>query len=139
MESNQIKLPSWFEFRFGNWIAKQLTKFVESRTPDDIRLINIASIYEQSQCLYVAAKLKVADCLMDSPKNIESLAIELNVQAKPLDRVLSYLNKLGIFEKDSIGRYSLNKSSELLLSNNPQSMRAVVLLYGEDSYPVWSN
>lgn len=137
--SASIKLPSWFGFKFGTWIADKLTKFVEFQTPPDIRLIDMASMYEQAQCLYVAAKLKVADCLVDGPRDIKSLANELNVQAEPLVRVLRYLHELGIFGQDSIGRYTLNKVSEFLVSDHPHSMRPIVLLYNEDAYTAWGN
>lgn len=139
IESNSIKLPSWFEFKFGTWIANKLTKFVESRTPPDVRLIDMASIYEQSQCLYVAANLKVADCLVDGAQDTESLATKLNVQVEPLDRVLRYLHELGIFGRDSVGRYTLNQVSEFLVSTHPQSMQPVVVLYNEETYTAWSN
>jgi hypothetical protein len=139
IRSNSINLPSWFEFKFGTWISNKLTKFVESRTPPDVRLIDMASVYEQSQCLYVAAKLKVADCLVDGSKDIESLATKLNVQVEPLDRVLRYLHALGIFGRDSVGRYTLNKVSEFLVSAHPQSMQAVVVLYNEEPYTAWSH
>jgi len=139
IKSNSMKLPSWFEFKFGNWIANKLTKFVESQTPPNVRLIEIASVYEQAQCLYVVAKLKVADYLVDAPKDIESLATELNVQVEPLNRVLRYLHELGIFGRDSVGRYTLNKVSEFLVSNHPQSMQSVVVLYNEEPYTAWSH
>lgn len=134
-----MKLPSWFEFKFGSWIANKLTKFVESQTPPNVRLIEMASVYEQAQCLYVVAKLKVADYLVDAPKDIESLATELNVQVEPLNRVLRYLHELGIFGRDSVGRYTLNKVSEFLVSNHPQSMQSVVVLYNEEPYTAWSH
>ncbi|MFN6462837.1 MAG: methyltransferase [Nostoc sp. DedVER02] len=139
IKSSSIKLPSWFEFKFGTWIANKLTKFLESQTPPDVRLLEMASVYEQSQCLYVVAKLKVADYLVDAPKNIESLAAELNVQVEPLDRVLRYLHELGIFGQDRFGRYTLNKVSEFLVSNHPQSMQNVVALYNEEPYTAWSH
>lgn len=139
IRSNSITLPSWFEFKFGTWIANKLTKFVESQIPPDVRLIDMASVYAQAQCLYVAAKLKVADCLINSPKDIESLATELNVQVEPLDRVLRYLHELGIFGRDRVGRYTLNKVSEFLLSDHPQSMQAVVVFHNEEPYMAWSH
>jgi len=134
-----IKLPSWFEFKFSTWIANKLIKFVESRTPPNLRLINMSTSYEEAQCLYVAAKLKVADCLVNGSKDIQSLADQLNVQAEPLNRVLFYLHELGIFGRDSVGRYTLTKVSEFLVSTHPQSMQAIVILCNEETYTTWAN
>ncbi|MFK0735523.1 MAG: methyltransferase [Gloeotrichia echinulata HAB0833] len=136
---SSIKLPSWLEFQFGTWIAKKLTQFVESQTPPDLRLIDMSTTYEQARCLYVVAKLKLADCLVDGSRDIESLADELNVQSAPLDRILRYLHELGIFGLDSAGRYHLNKVSEFLISDHPQSMRAIIILNNEEAYTAWGN
>ena len=134
-----ISLPSWFEFKFGNWIANKLTKFVESRIPAHARLLDMVSSFQQGQCLYVVTKLKVADYLADSPKHIQSLADELKVQAEPLARIMRYLHQLGIFGQDNFGRYTLTKVSEFLVSDHPQSLRPVVILYNEHTYTVWGN
>ncbi|MBN1992130.1 MAG: methyltransferase [Anaerolineae bacterium] len=135
----QLKLSSWIDFKLGTWLANKLTKFVESRTPPDLRMIDMAAAYEQAQCLYVAAKLKVADSLAQGPKDADTLARELKVQADPLDRVLRYLHELGVFEQDSAGRYTLSKVSEFLLSDHPQSQREFIILSGEEAYAAWGN
>lgn len=134
-----VSLPSWFEFTLGNWLANKLTKFMESQIPANARLLDMVSSFQQGQCLYVVAKLKVADCLVDSPKHIQTLAAELNVQAEPLVRIMRYLRELGIFGQDHLGRYTLTKISKFLVSDHPQSLRPVVLLYSEQTYNVWGN
>ncbi len=139
MESNLLTLPSWFEFRLGAWIARKLTRFVESRTPPDLRLIDMASAYEQAQCLYVAATLKVADHLVDGPKAVESLARELEVQPDPLSRVLRYLHELGVFGRDASGRYALNQVSEFLVTDHPHSQRDIVILSNGEAFTAWGN
>jgi hypothetical protein len=100
---SHLKLPSWLDFRIGTWIANKLTRFVESRTPPDLRLIDMSSAYEQAQCLYVVAKLGVADNLASGPKNIETLARELDVQADPLNRILRYLQQFPFWDQDLTG------------------------------------
>jgi hypothetical protein len=134
-----VSLPSWFEHKLGNWLANKLTKFMEFLIPANARLLDMVSSFQQGQCLYVVAKLKVADCLVDSPKHIQTLAEELKVQADPLARIMRYLCELGIFGQDHLGRYTLTKVSELLVSYHPQSLRPVVLLYNEETYTAWAN
>jgi transcription initiation factor IIE alpha subunit len=85
--------------------------------------IDIATVYEQAQCVYVVARLKLADCLVNGPKDVESLANELNVQVELLDRVLRYLYELGIFGRDRANRYTLTKVSEFLISDHPHVIR----------------
>jgi hypothetical protein len=139
MTSTLIKLSSWFDFKLGTWLANKLTKFVESRTPPDLHLIDMSSAYEQAQCLYVAAKLKVADHLVDDPKDVETLARELDVQPGPLSRVLRYLHELGVFGQDSAGRYTLARVSEFLVTDHPHSQRDIVILSNEEAYAAWGN
>ncbi len=134
-----MKMGPWIGFRIGTWMSNKLLKFVEARTPPDLRLIDVSSAYEQAQCLYVAAKLKVADHLVDGPQDVEHLARELDVQADPLSRIMRYLHELGIFGRDGAGRYTLTRVSEFLVEDHPKSQRDIVILSGEEAYAAWGN
>ena len=139
MNLRSMKLGSWIDFRIGTRMADVLTRFVEARTPPDLRLIDMSSAFEQAQCVYVAAKLGVAEQLLEGPKDAETLAEALGVQPDPLFRVLRYLHGLGVFGMDGDGRFELNQVSQYLLAEHPQSQRDIVLLSGEEAYAAWGN
>ena len=69
----KMRLPPWIGFKIGNWLSLKLTRFIEKNIPPDIRLIEMSSAYEQAQCLYVAAKLNIADHLANNPNTASCL------------------------------------------------------------------
>ncbi len=76
-----------------------------------------------SQCVYVAAKLGIADLLKDGPKSSEDLAAATQVHAPSLYRILRSLAGFGIFAEDEDRRFTLNPMAEPLRSDVPGSAR----------------
>ncbi|MEK7214145.1 MAG: methyltransferase dimerization domain-containing protein, partial [Chloroflexota bacterium] len=76
-----------------------------------------------SQCLYVAAKLGVADVLEDGPLALDALAEAVGADADPLRRVLRALASLGVFAEDDQGRFGLTELADNLRSGAPTSLR----------------
>jgi len=93
--------------------------------------------YQVSQCLYVAAKLGIADWLKAGPKHIEELAQARGAQPNALFRVLRALASAGVFSRLPDGRFALNEMSEYLCTDAPGSLRAWAILAGEQPYPAW--
>lgn len=79
-----------------------------------------------------AAELRLADHLASGPRSVADLAGETGASADVLGRVLALLASLGLFERTSDGRYSLNDSSELLRSDHPGSVRRFCMLAAGD-------
>ena len=91
-----------------------------------------------SQALYVAAKLGIADQLVDGPKKIEDLATAVEADAPSLYRVLRALASIGVFEEQKNQVFALTPSAEPLRSNVPNSLRDVAIFWGEDwHWEVW--
>jgi C-methyltransferase len=76
-----------------------------------------------SRSLHVAADLGVADHLGDETAGAETLAARCGADPIALDRILSLLSAVGIFERTSSG-YRHNDASRILRSDHPRSMRA---------------
>ena len=85
-----------------------------------------------SQCVYVTAKLGVADFLSDGPKTCDELAVETSTHGPSLYRVMRAMAGLGIFHEDEEGRFTLTPRSELLRSDVEGSLRDWAILRGED-------
>lgn len=91
-----------------------------------------------SQALYVAAKLGIADLLVDGPKRVEELATATATDAPSLYRVLRALASMGVFEEEDNQVFALTPTAEALRSDVPNSLRDVTIFWGEDwHWEVW--
>eukprot|EP01134_Creolimax_fragrantissima_P001757 CFRG1757T1 len=61
------------------------------------QLLDMLRGYQKSQALYVAAKLKVPDLLVDGPKSIDVIARECGANTVYLYRLLRTLTSMGVF------------------------------------------
>ena len=95
--------------------------------------------YWVSQALYVAAKLGVADLLVDGPQSVEHLAEATQSHAASLRRVLRALARVGVFTETSPRAYALTPLAALLRTGTPDSMRALAIMYAEEQYRAWGD
>jgi hypothetical protein len=94
--------------------------------------------YWQSQLVFVAAKLGIADALVDGPLTAEEIATRVGAHAAYLKRVLRALASLGIFAADPHGRFHLNRLSQTLRSDHPESLRNFALMMVDDyNWSAW--
>ncbi len=96
------------------------------------QVLGIATGYWLSQCLFVAAKLGVADVLAKGPQTPEAIAERVGAHAPYLQRVLRALAGSGVFAADARGRYRLTPLAQTLRSNRPGSLRDFVLMMVDD-------
>ena len=92
-----------------------------------------------SQALYVVAKLGVADELVDGARPVAEIARATGAHADTLYRFLRALASVGVFEEPTSGVFALAPASEQLCSDRRDSMRAVVLMHGEQTFRAWAN
>ncbi|QFZ92855.2 acetylserotonin O-methyltransferase [Synechococcus elongatus] len=113
-------------------------KFAEDvRMDASLLLRQITTGYWGSQALYVAAKLGLADQLVDGPRSCDDLAIAVGAKADVLYRLLRALASLGIFTEVSDRQFALTPAAELLRSGTTESMRHLVIMFGEEHYVAW--
>jgi hypothetical protein len=84
-----------------------------------------------TQLLHVAARLGLADLLIDEPQSPTALAAATGANAQALRRLLRALASLGIFAERDDGRYELTPLAHPLRSDAPGSARGLALLYGD--------
>ena len=97
-------------------------------TPPLAALLGVATGYQLSKCLYVAAALGVADALAKGPLTVEDLAEEVGAHAVSLRRLLRALVSAGVFAGDQTGRFRLSPLAEFLRSDHPQSQRDFLMM-----------
>jgi hypothetical protein len=101
-------------------------------------MVERIAAYWQSQLVFVAAKLGVADVLIEGPLTVEEIATRVGADPPSLKRVLRALASLGIFTSDPHGRFHLNRLAQTLRSDHPESLRAFALMIVDDyNWSTW--
>lgn len=101
------------------------------------QLVRLMNGYWQTQAIYVAAKLGLADRLRDQPRTAEELSAEAGAHPRALHRLLRALASLGIFAEDDRHRFALTPLAEGLRRDGPNSVRALAIMRGEWQYEAW--
>ena len=105
--------------------------------PPQLAVLQMATGYWVSQSIYVAAKLGIADLLKDSPKSCDELATATGTNAPSLYRLLRALASLGVFAETQPNHFTLTPLAACLQSDVPGSVRAFVIMLGEEHYQAW--
>ena len=101
-------------------------------------MLQLISGFWISRCIYVAAKLGIADLLNNGPKSADELATATGADAPSLFRVLRALAAVGIVTQGKDNRFSSTSLLETLRSDTPGSLRAFAMTeLGEEHYPAW--
>ena len=99
---------------------------------DFAELMGIATGYQRSRALMVATELGIADLLRDGPLPIAALAQAARTHEPTLYRLLRALASIGVFHEDGERRFSLTTMGQLLRSDLPVSVGALVRFFGRD-------
>jgi len=108
-------------------------------SPEHAAMQSLIFGYRMTQVLYVAAKLGIADLLAGGPQTAEELAAAAGAQADALYRTLRALASLGVFREIAPRRFALTPQAELLRTDHPHSLRALILVQGEEAYRAWGD
>jgi SAM-dependent methyltransferase len=94
--------------------------------------------YWQSQLVFVAAKLGVADALVAGPLTVNEIAARVGAHPPYLGRILRALASVGIFASDPHGRFHLTRLAQTLRSDHPESLRNFALMLVDDyNWAAW--
>jgi hypothetical protein len=105
--------------------------------PPPLQMLQIISGFWIARCVYVLAKLGLADLIKDGPKSVDDLAAATNTHAPSLFRVLRALASVGVITQDG-RRFGGTPLSDTLRSDVRGSIRAFVMTeLGEEHYPAW--
>jgi hypothetical protein len=106
--------------------------------PPRLVLQQLIQGFQVPQCIYVAAKLGIADLLKDGPRRSEDLAQETGTHAPSLYRVLRLLTAVDLFTEGEAHSFALTPLGAYLQTGVPGSLRTMALAYGEKPFwPVW--
>ena len=86
----------------------------------------------QTQLVYVAAKLGIADLLKDGRKSVEELADATGCHAPSLYRLMRALASLGVLMEPEPRHFGLTPVGELLKTDHPRSQPSVTIFSGSE-------
>lgn len=105
--------------------------------PPPLQMLHIISGFWIARCVYVLAKLGLADLIKDGPKSVDDLAAATHAHAPSLFRVLRALASVGVITQDG-RRFGGTPLSDTLRSDVRGSIRAFAMTeLGEEHYPAW--
>jgi hypothetical protein len=110
-----------------------------STPPPPAVLLQMMTGYWLSQAVYIAAKLGVADLLVDGPRSVEPLATATASHPSSLYRLLRALASVGVFTETSPHTFALTPMAQLLCTDTPGSMRSLAVVYNEELYQAWGH
>jgi O-methyltransferase domain/Dimerisation domain len=99
--------------------------------PPQLVLQELIQGYQVTQCIYVAARLGIADLLSDGARRNEDLAQATGTHAPSLYRVLRLLTAVNVLIEVEPHSFALAPLGTYLRSGVPGSMRSTALLYGD--------
>ena len=103
--------------------------------PPDAQLLQLGMGAFVSQAIYVAAKLGIADLVADGPQTISYLAEKTVSEERALHRLLRACASVGVFAETSSKTFANTPMTEFLRSDNPRSIRDMVIWMNEE--PHW--
>ncbi len=127
--------------RAGNLLARRIRNQVPgvsqmSELSPRERLASYITGYFASQCVYVAAELRLADHLTMGPRTVDDLSHATGTHPRSLYRLLRALASLGIFQEEDDGRFAMTATAEELRSD---AQRATALMMGGEFYHAWGD
>jgi hypothetical protein len=113
------------------------TTATASQIPPPIQMLQLISGFWIARCIYVVAKLGLADLIKDESKTADDLAAATGTHGPSLFRVLRALASVGVITQDDHNRFGATALSDTL-RDEPGSIRAFAMTeLGEEHYPAW--
>jgi hypothetical protein len=108
-----------------------------TEVPAPLAMLQLMSGFWISRCIYITAKLGLADLVKDGPKTASDLAAATQTHPPSLYRLLRALACVGVLTQDE-DRFGDTPLLQTLRSEVPGSLRAFAMTeLGEEHYPAW--
>jgi hypothetical protein len=111
---------------------------MEAAPPPPVQMMQMLSGFQLSQALYVAAKLGIADRLLNGPRSVPEIADAIGADPSALGRLLRTLASLGVFTESEPGVFAVTPLGRTLASEEPGSVREMALMWMETHYDPFS-
>ena len=109
----------------------------QSSDPSADLLLNLIDGHRVTAVIHTAARLGIADFLLESPKSAAELTRLTGAHERSLSRLLRTLAKLSICAEAPDGKFELTAAGTLLAANSERSLKAFALLEGGLMRAAW--
>jgi hypothetical protein len=97
------------------------TTATAKQTPPPIQMLQLISGFWIARCIYVFAKLGLADLIKDEPKTADDLATATGTHGPSVFRVLRALASVGVITQDDRNRFGATPLSDTLRESPDRS------------------
>lgn len=108
------------------------------QSEDALQLYELLNGYQITQAIAMAAKLKLADLIQNSPKSCSELSKSTDYDEDQIYRLLRALASIGIFQEVNAKEFALTPKAALLKSSEKNTFYSYAIRCGEESYLAWS-
>lgn len=134
------KIPPAFIVNLVQSIQTGIINFANRLSPPFVQMLTLAAGAWNTQIVYAAAKLGIADLLENGPKSADDIAKETESNPAATYRLLRALASVGIFKETQDRVFELTPLAETLQRNHPMSVRPFALLAGSSIWrEPWGN
>ncbi len=102
--------------------------------PPSVQMVQLLAGFQVSQALYTTAKLGIPDQLANGPRSVDHLAAAVHADPTALGRLLRTLTAFGVVTGADTGLFELTDLGRTLVSDTPDSMRDLALMWMETHY-----
>ena len=121
-------------------IQAGILNFANRLSPPFVQVLNLAAGVMNTQIIYAAAKLGIADLLKDGSRTVDDLAKETESNPDAIYRLLRALASIGIFKESSDRVFEITPAAEVLQKDHPISVHPMALLVGDSIWrEPWGN
>ncbi len=110
----------------------------QSSDPSASALLDLIAGHRVTAVIHVAARLGIADLLLEGPKTAVELSRLTDTHNRSLLRLMRALVALAICTEGADGSFNLTKVGTYLAAKSERSLKAWVLLEGEMLQPGWT-
>jgi hypothetical protein len=129
-------LPSHELYDAQRTILGATGKLTELVSEPSTRILEVATQFQESRALYIAAERRIPDILAAKDTTggtpISEISKEAKIESRKLSRILRYLSSLGIFKQKAVDVFANNSISAALVSNEP--LRAYIQLVNSEGF-----
>ncbi|KAH1436348.1 hypothetical protein KXX32_006432 [Aspergillus fumigatus] len=134
-KQNAPMLPSRELFDAQRTILAAVGKLTELVSDPSARILEVATQFQESRSLYIAAERRIPDLLAAGDEggvHIDQISQKAKIEPRKLARILRYLCSIGIFKQTGPDTFANNRISAALVSNEP--LRAYVQLVNSEGF-----
>lgn len=111
----------------------------QTENADSDEIIKLVFGFMASQAVSVAARLGIADHLLDGPKTAEALAAAVQAHPGAVYRMMRALSGLGVFREEPTGTFALGRTGKYLCKSAPNEIGGFSAFFcAQWHWPIWS-